>query len=101
MPNTQKCPICLADNAKYKILSGTHDYYFNCESCKKSFVVDGPAYEALLNYKQDVKEENIKNFSDISDDYVWRFYIPSVERKEGIIFPGIEAIPFLKKNLRY
>ncbi|MEW6521226.1 MAG: hypothetical protein AB1461_17640 [Thermodesulfobacteriota bacterium] len=98
---TTKCPLCLAENAPYEIVGKMHDMYFRCASCKKSFVTTDPAYNALLDYKQDVKEKNISNFSDISDDHIWYFYIPNVERKEGFMFPGVVADRVPKKNLLY
>jgi len=96
---TTKCPLCLAKNSPYEIVGKMSDMYFKCDSCKRSFVITEPAYNVLLDYKQDVKEENMKNFDEMPKDHIWYFHVPNIERKEGIMFPAVAADPVLRKNL--
>ena len=95
-----KCPLCL-EISSYKVVSGTHDMYFSCKSCKKEFIIEDLAYDVLIKYKQDVKEENIKSFAHPPTNHIWHLRMETKPEKEGMMF-GVVRIDFISKgNLQY
>ena len=96
--NPKICPLCLK-MAEYRIVGNNHDMYIHCANCYRSFVVSDRAYEILLGYTQEAKDNNLRKFDQIQEGDVWHFCVSSNTREEGIAFPSVVAKQVNKKSL--